>query len=121
MKDKVLEGGEKKKKKGFCGRCCSRVFTSLKGPSITHSILFGICGGMFYYGTYYLYRFLKISYFDTMHVSNESRRRFMEKQMLFYNDTGYNLSMKYIGNLCKYYDPVALRMPFQPLDDAYRL
>ncbi|GAW79651.1 conserved Plasmodium protein, unknown function [Plasmodium gonderi] len=119
MTNNVLEG--KKKKGGFCKRLCNGFFHALKGPSITHSVLFGIFGGLFYYGSYYCYRYLKISYFDTMHVSNESRRRFMEKQMLFYNDMGYNLSMKYIGNLCKYYDPVALRLPFQPLDDKYRL
>ncbi|SBS81025.1 conserved Plasmodium protein, unknown function [Plasmodium ovale curtisi] len=173
MTNSVLEG--EKKKKGFCRNCCGKLFSALKGPSITHSILFGICGGMFYYGTYYFYRFIKITYFDTMHVSNESRRRFLEKQMLFYNDMGYNLSMKQsvqvlrpscfktafsttvmekrkIGNnvlmtnidynfvkalwngaftlrlvrmkgrlssnLCKYYDPVALRLPFQPLHET---
>ncbi|VWU50857.1 ATP synthase-associated protein, putative, partial [Hepatocystis sp. ex Piliocolobus tephrosceles] len=106
---------------GFGKKCCSKLFGTIKGPSVTHSILFGIFGGLTYYGSYYLYRYLKITYFDTMHVSNESRRRYMEKQMLFYNDMGYDLSMKYIGNLCQYYDPVALRLPFQPLDDKYRL
>ncbi|KYN93573.1 hypothetical protein PGSY75_0007300 [Plasmodium gaboni] len=119
METNKLEG--KEKKAGICRRCFRGFFKSIKGPSITHSILFGICGGLVYYGSYYFYRFLKITYFDTQHVSNESRRRYMEKQMLFYNDFGYDLSMKYIGNLCKYYDPVALRLPFQPLDDKYRL
>ncbi|KMZ82027.1 hypothetical protein PVIIG_03835 [Plasmodium vivax India VII] len=63
--------------------------------------------GLFYYGAYYGYRYLKISFFDTMHVSNESRRRFMEKQMLFYNDMGYNLSMKYI-EMDNQFDPYVL-------------
>ncbi|SBT74871.1 conserved Plasmodium protein, unknown function [Plasmodium malariae] len=119
MKNNVQE--EEKKKTGFCKKYCSKMYRGLKGPSVAHSVLFGVFGGLFYYGCYYFYRYLKITYFDTLHVSNESRRRFMEKQMLFYNDEGYNLSMKYIGNLCKYYDPVALRLPFQPLDDKYRL
>ncbi|KAI4839976.1 ATP synthase-associated protein [Plasmodium brasilianum] len=95
MKNNVQE--EEKKKTGFCKKCCSKMYRGLKGPSVAHSVLFGVFGGLFYYGCYYFYRYLKITYFDTLHVSNESRRRFMEKQMLFYNDEGYNLSMKYIG------------------------
>lgn len=120
MNNAFIEGN-KQTKESFCKKCTGRICKSLKGPSITHSILFGICGGLVYYGGYYLYRYIRIKFFDTSYVANESRRRYMEKQNLFYNDLGYDMSMKYIGNLSKYYDPVALREPFQPLDDKYRL
>lgn len=120
MEEKLID--EKKNlKESILKRCKNRICKSIKGPSITHSVLFGICGGLCYYSSYYLYRYIKITYFDTSYASNESRRRYMEKQTLFYNDLGYDLSTKYIGNLARYYDPIALRLPFQPLDDKYRL
>lgn len=94
---------------------------AIKGPSVPHSILFGVGAGFCAYAGYYLYRAVRLSLFDTESVALQSRLRYAEKQKLFQQELDRELAAGHIASLVAEYDPVATRLPFQPMQDRYRV
>ncbi|EPR63663.1 putative transmembrane protein [Toxoplasma gondii TgCatPRC2] len=94
---------------------------AIKGPSVPHSILFGVGAGCCAYAGYYLYRAMRLTFFDTESVALQSRLRYAEKQKLFHQELDRELAAGHIASLVAEYDPVATRLPFQPMQDRYRV
>ncbi|XP_026190624.1 uncharacterized protein LOC34623412 [Cyclospora cayetanensis] len=118
---------------------------AIRGPSLSHSILFGAAAGEHHggagkglgakscgtktavtksigsYASYYLYRFVCLTTADSTHYAIASRWRYMEKQNLFFKELDETLAAGALGALVKEYDPVATRLPFKPLEDKYRI
>ncbi|PFH38236.1 hypothetical protein BESB_005770 [Besnoitia besnoiti] len=94
---------------------------AITGPSVSHSILFGVGAGFCAYAGYYLYRAVRLTLFDTENVALQSRLRYAEKQKLFQQELDRELAAGHIASLVAEYDPVATRLPFQPLQDRYRV
>ncbi|OEH79362.1 transmembrane protein [Cyclospora cayetanensis] len=88
---------------------------AIRGPSLSHSILFGAAAGIGSYASYYLYRFVCLTTADSTHYAIASRWRYMEKQNLFFKELDETLAAGALGALVKEYDPVATRLPFKPL------
>ncbi|OII71202.1 hypothetical protein cand_026180 [Cryptosporidium andersoni] len=89
----------------------------IRGPSIFHSVLFGFLSGIIFYGVgFYGYRFIHVTLFDTENLAIQSKRRYMEKQQLFYNKLEDYLNSQYLLSLAKEYNPVSLSAPFNDIN-----
>ncbi|KAF8819742.1 hypothetical protein IE077_000661 [Cardiosporidium cionae] len=95
---------------------CSRMGQSVfRGPGVCHSVLFGVTAGIASYGLYYVYRGVRLYFFDTETIALQSRKRYFEKQQLYQEELGRELAAGYIAHFVPQYDPVATRLPFQSL------
>eukprot|EP00920_Eleutheroschizon_duboscqi_P000182 GHVT01000636.1.p1 GENE.GHVT01000636.1~~GHVT01000636.1.p1 ORF type:complete len:125 (+),score=2.15 GHVT01000636.1:456-830(+) len=98
------------------GVACRRV---TRGPGVGHSALYGALAGLASYGGYYGFRAVKLMFFDTETVAHQSRERYAEAQKLYQDELSTELAAGHIAHFVAEYDPVATRMPFQPLDPKY--
>lgn len=71
----------------------------------------GVCT----YAGYYAYRAIKLTFFDTESIALQSRLRYAEKQKIFQQELDRDLAAGHIASLVAEYNPIAIRLPFQPL------
>mmetsp|Transcript_124927 Transcript_124927/g.216580 ORF Transcript_124927/g.216580 Transcript_124927/m.216580 type:complete len:117 (+) Transcript_124927:92-442(+) len=85
-----------------------------------YSLGFGAVAGIGVSALVYGYRTLSVVCFDHEYYKMQSRKRYLEKQLIFQREQEEKASAHYLASLSSEYDPVATRMPFKPLDPKYR-
>merc|ERR1712151_153685 len=113
---KQIEGA----KPSFLSRIGTTVVSKFKVGTPLYSLGFGAAGGLLISGLVYTGRTLNILLFDHEYYKLQSRKRYYEKQLLFSREQEETANAHYLAALSAEYDPAATRMPFKPLDPAYR-
>eukprot|EP00397_Hematodinium_sp_SG-2012_P057786 GEMP01072546.1.p1 GENE.GEMP01072546.1~~GEMP01072546.1.p1 ORF type:complete len:119 (+),score=34.91 GEMP01072546.1:52-408(+) len=113
-----IEG--KAAKQSFVQRSVACVGSMLRPGAVPYSLLYGAAVGVGLSALVYAGRTAHIVLFDYDYYKLQSRRRYLEKQDIFFQEQDETLKAHRTAALVQEYDPAALRMPFQALDPKYR-
>merc|ERR1712113_1328827 len=117
---KQIEGAKPSFVTRVGGGIINGVLSRFKVGTPLYSLAFGAAGGLAISGLVYFGRTLNILMFDHEYYKLQSRKRYYEKQLLFSREQEETANAHYLAALSAEYDPAATRMPFKPLDPAYR-
>merc|ERR1719321_858355 len=98
----------------------TRIAGMLKPGAGPYSLLYGAVGGVVLSGLVYMGRTIHVTLFDHEYYKIQSRKRYYEKQLCFQMEQDEASKAHYLAALAAEYNPVAMRMPFKPLDPKYR-
>lgn len=102
-------------KPSFMTRASTFALSKMKVGTPLYSLAYGVAGGIILSGLVYAGRCAYLMCFDHEYYKIQSRKRYYEKQLLFFREQEETNSAHYLASLSAEYDPVATRMPFQPL------
>ena len=86
-----------------------------------YSITVGAVAGVALTGAAVILRSAKVYFWDEEYLRLQSRKRYLEKQAIFFADLQEKLKAHYIGNvLVREYHAVDTRLPFQAMQDRFR-
>jgi hypothetical protein len=105
---------------GYASRFTSCIRSNLRPGAVPYSLLFGAAVGAGLAGVVYAGRTLQVVLFDHEHYNAQSRRRYLDKQSIFFREQDETLKAHRLAALAQEYDPVALRLPFETLDQSYQ-
>jgi len=105
---------------GYAARFTSCVKSNLRPGAVPYSLLFGAAVGVGLAGVVYAGRTMHVVFFDHDYYKAQSRRRYLDKQSIFFREQDETLKAHRLAALAQEYDPVALRLPFETLDPSYR-
>ncbi|CAJ1433443.1 unnamed protein product [Effrenium voratum] len=117
MAEKQIEASAKP---SFMTRASTFALSKIKVGTPLYSLAYGVAGGVILSGLVYAGRVAYLTCFDHEYYKIQSRKRYYEKQLLFSREQEESNQAHYLASLSAEYDPVATRMPFQPLDKKYR-
>ncbi|CAE7874843.1 unnamed protein product, partial [Symbiodinium sp. KB8] len=116
----MAEQIEASAKPSFLTRASTFALSKVKVGTPLYSLAYGAAAGVILSGLVYVGRTFNIMCFDHEYYKIQSRKRYYEKQMLFFKEQEETNQAHYVASLSAEYDPVATRMPFQTLDPKYR-
>merc|ERR1719299_163696 len=114
---KAIEGGAKP---SFVTTMSTRIAKMFQPKAPVYSVLYGAAAGVVLSGLVYVGRTIHITLFDHEYWKIQSRKRYYEKQLCFQMEQDEAAKAHYLASLAAEYNPVAMRMPFKPLDPKYR-
>jgi len=105
---------------GYVNRFVNFTKSNLRPGAVPYSLLFGGTVGVGLAGVMYAGRTAYVTNFDFEYYRNQSRRRYLDKQSIFFSEQDEEMKAHRLAALAAEYDPVAMRQPFQALDPKYR-
>jgi hypothetical protein len=114
---KAIEGGAKA---SFATRMGATFANMFKPKAPVYSVLYGAAAGVVLSGLVYVGRTIHVTLFDHEYYKIQSRKRYYEKQLCYQMEQDEAAKAHYLASLAAEYNPVAMRMPFKPLDPKYR-
>ncbi|CAK9070252.1 Hypothetical protein SCF082_LOCUS34995 [Durusdinium trenchii] len=116
----MAEQIEASTKPSFMTRASQFALSKVKVGTPLYSLAYGVAGGIILSGLVYAGRSVYLMCFDHEYYKIQSRKRYYEKQLCFFKEQEETNNAHYMAALSSEYNPVATRMPFQPLDSKYR-